>query len=77
MQSLIEKAQTLNDIFKEPHYVITDEAEEDAVETEQRVLDKHEDKVFSYTNRLCLLLEGLEPAAIPTLATDPSQHMRR
>ena len=33
--------------------------------------------MFSYTNRLCLLLNGLEPAAIPTLVTDPSQHLRR
>ena len=41
------------------------------------MLDEHEDKVFSYMNRLCLLLEGSEPAAVPTLTTDPSQHLRR
>ena len=77
VQSLIEKVQSLDDTFKEHNYIIADEAEEDAVETEQRVLDEHEDKVFSYTNRLRLLLEGSEPAAVPTLATDPSQHLRR
>ena len=75
MQSLIEKVQSLDDTFKEYHYIIADEAE-DAVETEQ-VLDEHKDKVFSYTNRLCLLLEGSKPAAVPTLATDPSQHLHR
>ena len=36
-QSLIKKVQTLDDTFKENHYVIADEAEEDAVETEQKV----------------------------------------
>ena len=77
VQSLIEKVHSLDDTFKELHYIIADEAKDDAVETEQRVFDEHEDKVFSYTNRLCLLLDRSEPAAIPTLATDPSQHLRR
>ena len=36
VQSLIKNVQSLDDTFKEHHYVIADEAEEDAVETEQR-----------------------------------------
>ena len=53
VQSLIEKAQALHDTFKEHHYVIADQAEDQtAVVTEQGVLDKHEDHVFLYTNRL-------------------------
>ena len=77
MQSLIEKVQSLDDTFKEYHYIITDEADQDAVETKQKVLDEHENKVFSCTSRLRLLLDRLEPAAVPTLATDTLQHLRR
>ena len=47
MQSLIQKIQTLDDTFKEHHYVIADRAEDEAVETEQDVIDKHEEKIFS------------------------------
>ena len=52
VQNLIEKVQTLDDTFKEHHYVIADQAEEEAVANEQEVLDEHEDKIFPYTNRL-------------------------
>ena len=75
VQSLIKKVQSLDDTFKEHHFVIADQAEGDAVETEQEVLDEHEDKIFSYTNRLRKLLEESEPASKPTLATDHSKHL--
>ena len=71
VQRLIEKVQSLDDTFKEHHYVIADEAEEEAMETEQTVLDEHEHKLFSYTNRLRQLVEGSKPGAVPTLTTDP------
>ena len=44
-------------MFKELHYIIANHTEEEAVETEQNVLDEHEDKVFSYMSRLCHLLK--------------------
>ena len=46
VQSLIEKVQTLDGNFKEHHYVIADQAEEEAVANEQDVLDEHEHKSF-------------------------------
>ena len=71
MQTLIEKVQTLDDTFKVYHYIIADQAGEDAVESEPGVLYKCEDKVFFYSSRLRKLLEGSEPADVPTLSTDP------
>ena len=77
MQSLIEKVQALDDTFKENHYVIADQAEGGAVKTEQDMLDKHKDKVFSHTSRLYQLLENSEHPAAPTLVKDPLLHLRR
>ena len=61
VQSLIGKNQTLVKTFKQHHYIIADQADEEAVETEKNVLDKNEDKVFSYTSRLHQLLKELDP----------------
>ena len=53
VQTLTEKVQAIDDNFKEHHYVIADQANHQAaVVGEQDVLDEHEDKVFSCTNRL-------------------------
>ena len=47
VQSLIEKVEAIDDNFKEHHYVIADQADDQAaVVAEQDVLDEHEDKVF-------------------------------
>ena len=40
-------------------------------------MDEHEDKVFSYTNRLRQLLEESQPTTGPTLKINPSQHLHR
>ena len=50
MQGLIEKVQILGDTFKGYNFVIASQAQDEAVATEQVVLDEHEHKVFSYTN---------------------------
>ena len=78
IQSLMEKVQAIDDSFKEHHYIIADQADDQAaVVAEQDVLDEHEDEVFSYTNRLHQLLEESQPMAAPTLKMDPSQHLHR
>ena len=78
VQSLVEKVQTLDDTFKEHHYVIGNQAENQAaVLTEQDVLDDHEDKMSSYTYRLHQLFEGAGPTAVPTPKMDLSQHLHR
>ena len=65
MQSLIEKVQALDDSFKEHHYVIADQAEKEAVKTEQDMLDEHKDRIFLYTSRFCRLLESSKPTMAP------------
>ena len=49
-QTLMKKIQSLDDTFKEHHFVIADQAENAAIVAKQEVLDKHEDKVFSYVS---------------------------
>ena len=71
--ALSGKIQTLNDNFKEHHFVKGNEAEEEAMEIEQNLLDKSEDKLFSYMSTLHQLLDSSEPTAAPTLVRDPLQ----
>ena len=47
-RALLDKMQTLDTTFKEHHYVTADEA----MGTEQNILDEHKDKIFSYMKRL-------------------------
>ena len=78
VQSLIEKVQAIDDTFKEHHYVIVDQVDDQAaVVAEQDTLDEHEDEVFSYTNRLRQLLLKSQPTAAPTIKVDLSQHLRK
>ena len=78
VQSLIENAKAIDDTFKEHQLVIDDQAEDQAaVVAEQNVLDEHNNKMFSYTNRVLQLLEESQPMAVPTPKMDPSQHLCR
>ena len=45
------------------------------METEQDVLEEHEEKVCSYWSRLVQMLEGSEPIAASIPMNDPSQHL--
>ena len=78
VQSLKEKVQALDITFKEHHHVIAYQAEDQAaVITEQDLLDKHQDKVFSYNSRLHQLLKEPEPTLSTNPKMDCSQHLCR
>ena len=52
MQQLLQRLSSLDSDFKAYHFAVIDVVEPEALETEQGVLDEHDDKVAGLTVRL-------------------------
>ncbi len=71
-QQLAQKVSSLDADFKTHHYAIIDLVPEDALATEQAILDEHDDRITSLTVRLGQIVS--EPDCSPRVRTASSAH---
>lgn len=75
-QRLLQKLDTLDSDFKSHHFAVVDLVDEEAMSTEQGVLDEHDDRVADLAVRLQQLITEPSTTSSPSASGSADPHVR-